>query len=365
MDKIVGLITANYSAKHLSDVTLSRPIASLPYGGRYRLVDFPLSNMVNCGIRTVGIVMPSNYRSLIDHIGSGKDWMLDRKNGGLFVLPGSAFGTSRAGARFLIRDLVYNKIFLERSTADYIICSASNFVFNMDFNELVRSHKEMGADITILTTQATCREEDVIGVNLSNDGRVQGIHHGVSFGDTSFMDAFIINRSMLQTLLYWYTSVDHLDLFEAMENDFDRVKVCTYPFTGYSAALFNVEYYFHRSMELLKADVMEQLFPPDRPVLTKAHDNPPVMYKRGCRVRNAIVSAGSVIYGAVSNSILGRNVIVEPGATVSNAIVYQNCVIKSGARVENAVVDRNNTISAGTELRGTSESILIQRKGNN
>ena len=365
MDKIIGLITTNYSSKHPSDLTFDRPIAALPYGGRYRLVDFALSNMVNCGIRTVGVIMPSNYRSIIDHISSGKDWMLDRKNGGLFLLPGSAFGTSRTGARFLIRDLVNNKLFLDRSTADYVICSASNIVYNMDFTELVNSHKESQADITVLTTRATRDEDDLMGFKLDDDGRVQGIHHGVAFGDTSFMDTFIIKRTMLESLLNWYSSADYLDLFEAMTGDFGRLAVRTHDFSGYSAALFNVEYYFHRSMELLNADIMSELFTPERPILTKAHDTPPVMYKRGCYVRNAIVSAGSIIHGTVSHSILGRNVVVEPGATVSNAIVYQNCVIKSGARVENAIIDRNNVISARTELRGTPESIWIRRKGNN
>ena len=112
MQKVIGLITANYSTKKPCELAVSRPMASLPYGGRYRTIDFALSNMVNCGIRTVGLVMPYNYRSLIDHVDSGKDWMLDRKNGGLFILPGTAFGTSRTGSRFLIRDLANNRVFI-------------------------------------------------------------------------------------------------------------------------------------------------------------------------------------------------------------------------------------------------------------
>ena len=140
MQKVIGLITCNYSAKATSPLTEYRPISSLPFLGRYRLVAFALSNLVNAGIRTVGMVMPYNYRSIIDHVESGKDWDLDRKNGGLFVLPGSAFGTSRTGARFLLRDLVHNKVFFTRSTSDYVIFSSANFVFNMDFNELYRAH---------------------------------------------------------------------------------------------------------------------------------------------------------------------------------------------------------------------------------
>ena len=115
MAKAIGLITANYSTKFPSPLTDSRPAASIPFLGRYRAVDFALSNMVNCGIRTLGMVMPYNYRSLIDHVGSGREWELTRKSGGLFILPGSAFGTSRTGSRFLLRDLVHNKVFFTRS----------------------------------------------------------------------------------------------------------------------------------------------------------------------------------------------------------------------------------------------------------
>ena len=114
MDRCIGLITTNYSLKNPSALTESRPPAALPIAGRYRMVDFALSNMVNAGMRTVGLILPSNYRALMDHVESGKDWSLDRKHGGLFNLPGSAFGSTRSGARFLIRDLIDNRVFLDR-----------------------------------------------------------------------------------------------------------------------------------------------------------------------------------------------------------------------------------------------------------
>ena len=196
MEKVIGLITCNYSAKSPSALVESRPVASMPFLGRYRLVDFPLSNMVNAGLRTVGMVMPYNYRSIIDHVGSGKDWNLDRKNGGLFVLPGSAFGTSRTGARFLLRDLVHNKVFFTRSKSDYVIFSTANFVYNMDLNELYDAHVASGADVTVLTKQASGNDADVTGFELDGS-RVNGVKHGVSFGDTAFLDCFVISRQLL------------------------------------------------------------------------------------------------------------------------------------------------------------------------
>ena len=291
MEKVIGLVTCNYSAKESGPLSASRPVASMPFLGRYRLVDFALSNLVNSGIRTVGMVMPYNYRSLIDHVGSGKDWDLDRKNGGLFVLPGSAFGTSRTGARFLLRDLVHNKVFFTRSTADAVILTTANFVYNIDLDEVYVAHKESGADVTVVTRPSCGTFNDAVRFDVEN-GRVKGVHNGVKFGECMFLDCFVISRKLLLDMFEWY----------------------------------------------------------------------PAKNEVGSRVTNSRVSSGCRIYGNVSDSILGRDVIVEPGATVRSAIIMQGCVIKTGARVENAIVDRNNVVSAGTELRGTPEDVLVKEK---
>ncbi|MBM6775384.1 glucose-1-phosphate adenylyltransferase subunit GlgD [Olsenella profusa] len=361
MEKVIGLITCNYSAKESSALTENRPVASLPYFGRYRLVDFALSNLVNCGIRTVGMVMPYNYRSIIDHVGSGKDWDLDRKNGGLFILPGSAFGTSRTGARFLLRDLVHNKAYFTRSTADAVICSTANFVYNVDLNQVYDAHKASGADITVLTKTAAEKDPDVTAFDVV-DGRVQGVHHGTAFGDTMFLDCFVINRQLLLDMFDWYAPTDYLDLFEAMAGDFGRVNVQAYNFDGYVAPIFNKRAYYRANMDLLDPHITAELFTADRSIKTKTHDTPPAKFEVGSHVCNSAVASGDRIYGSVNDSILGRNVIVEAGATVRNSIVMQGCVVKSGARVENAIVDRGNVVPAGTELRGTPEDVLIKEK---
>lgn len=362
MEKVIGLITCNYSAKTPSPLVENRPVASLPYLGRYRLVDFPLSNMVNAGIRTVGMVMPYNYRSLIDHVGSGKDWDLDRKNGGLFILPGSAFGTSRTGARFLLRDLVHNKEYFTRSRADYVIFSTANFVYNMDYNDLLNAHVASGADITVLTKQANEADDDVTCFELE-DNRVRGMHHGANFGDTMFLDCFVMSRTLLLDMFDWYAATDYLDLFEAMGSDYGRVNVQGYNFNGYAMPIFNKKTYYRSNMDLLDMRINDELFPEGRFIKTKAHDTSPAKYESGSRVTNSLVSAGCRLFGSVSDSVLGRNVIVESGATVRGSIIMQDCVIKSGARVENAIVDRHNVVAAGTELRGTPEDVLVKGKG--
>ena len=361
MQNAIGLITANYSTKEPSVLTESRPIASLPFLGRYRLVDFSLSNMVNAGITTVGLIMPYNYRSLTDHVGAGKDWGLSRKKGGLFNLPGSAFGTSRTGSRFLVRDLAHNKIFFERAQEDYVILSSCNFVYNMDYRKLIEAHIVSGADITVLTQTASAKDDDVIGFGIE-DSRVKSLKHGVVFGDTSFLDCFVVGRELLLQLLEWYEATDYLDIFEALSNDYGRVNVQAFDYKDYVAPVFNTRAYFKANMALLRPKVSEELFPVERPIRTKAHDNAPAKFESGSHVTNSHISGSCRIYGSVADSILGRSVVVESGASVRNSVVMQNCIIKSGAHVENAIVDRNNIVPAGTELRGTPDALFIRGK---
>ena len=362
METAVGLITTNYSVKHPSALTKARPAAAVPFMGRYRLIDFTLSNMVNAGIYTVGVIMPFNYRSVVDHLYTGKDWGLDRKRGGLFLMPGSAFGTSRKGPRFLVRDMLSNLAFLERDDSTNVVVSAANIIYNYDFRDLVRAHNESGADITLLTKTFGCEAEDISSV-YTEDGRVRGFTYGTKFGDEAFLDCFVVRRTKLIELLERYANVDYLDLFEAMEGDLGQIDIRAHKVDMYTGSIFDARMYYKRSQEMLDPKVIEQLFPADRPIMTKAHDNPPTKYEAGAHVANSIVAAGCRIKGSVVDSILSRDCVIEPGAAVRGCVIMTNCTISRGARVENAIIDRGNVIEAGTELRGTPESVLVKAKG--
>lgn len=361
MQKTIGLITANYSVKDPDVLTENRPVASLPFLGRYRLIDFALSNMINAGISSVGIVMPFNYRSLTDHVGAGKDWGLSRKKGGLFVLPGSAFGSTRHGSRFLVRDLIQNKVFFDRSEADYVVVSSANFVHNVDIKRLVDAHVESGADITMLSQTARANHPDVMSL-ITEDCRVMSVKHGCNEGNTAFLDCFVVSRDKLVEVLNWYSTTDYLDLFEAISGEYDRVNVQIYDFKGYTVPVFNTKVYFAANMDMLKPTVTDELFSLERPIRTKAHDNSPAKFEAGAKVTNSRIAGSDRIYGTVVDSILGRSVVVESGAVVRHSVIMQNCIIKSNAVIENAIVDRNNIIPAGTELRGTEENLMILEK---
>ncbi len=360
--KAIGYITANYTSKERSALLDDRPLASCPFLGRYRLIDFPLSNMMNAGIRTVGVVLPGNYRSLVDHLGSGREWELDRKKGGLFLLQGSAYGTAKKGMRFLLRDINANKVLFQRASEPYVVMSATNIVFNMNLSDVIEAHERSGSGVTMIYTKADRRLDDVTKLNIDDRGRVTTCENGCVYGDNEFLDCFIINRDLLLQICEDYESVDYLDIFEAIKDDFGRIDVCTYEFKGLAVGMFNEETYYRRSMDMLNPDVMHQLFTHERPIMTKAHDTAPAKYADGSNATNSFISAGCKIEGTVRGSILSRDVIVESGASVTNSIIMQSCIIKRGARVENAILDKNNEIPSNTELRGTPENVLVVPK---
>ena len=361
MPKAIGLVTCNYTTASKDDVFSGRPVASMPYLGRYRLVDFALSNMVNAGIRNVGMIMPNNYRSLVDHVGSGKDWDLDRKNGGLFIMPGTAFGTSRTGARFLIRDLVQNREFFTKNNEKYVVLSTANFICNVDIKKLIADHEASGANITVLVKKASCDGNiDVVTFDVE-DGRVKSMHQGVKFDEYAFLDYAVIERELLLELLDSFAAIDHLDLFEALNAEYSRFRVQIAEFDGYMKPIFDKPSYFKANMDLLDPEVLAELSDA-RPIKTKAHDNPPAKYEPGCKVSNSLIASGDRIYGAVQGCVLGRNVIIEPGASVRNSVLMQGVIVKTGAKIENAIIDKNNVVPAGTELRGTDGDILYLKK---
>ena len=357
--KAIGYITANYTSVDKSVLTENRPLASLPFMGRYRLIDFPLSNMSNAGIKTVGVVLPTNYRSLVDHVGSGAAWGFDRKKGGMFLMPGNAFGTTKKGMRFLLRDIIANKDLFLRTDAPYVVMCGTNIIFNMNLNELIDAHEKSGAGITMAYVKSERTHHNVMRLNIDSDGSVTGIEYGTTYGDNKFIDCFVINRELLLQICEEFKAVDYLDLFEAVADEYRQIDVRSYEFTGMAIGMFNEETYYHRSMEMLEPGVMDRLFIDDRPIMTKAHDTPPAKYASGSTVRNSFVSAGCRIGGTVRGSMLSRNIIVEPGACVENSIIMQGCTIKAGARVENAILDKNNVIPPQTELRGTPEDTLV------
>jgi glucose-1-phosphate adenylyltransferase len=318
--------------------------------------------MVNSGISTVGLITPYKYRSIIDHIGVGSEWSLDRKMGGLYILPGTVFGISTATSRFLIRDFIQNQVYLMRSPAEYVLVTSANTVSNMDYSDLYQTHLSSGADITLVYHEATEDDADIMSIR-SESGRVTEMRRGVHKGDDAFLDCFILKRELLLKVLEWYKALDHLDFFDAMDNLYKLYNVRLFRYDGYARSIFNVHSYFQSNMDLLDYQTSTGVFSKESPILTKGQDSVPTEYLEGSISRNSLISAGCAIGGTVEKSILFRNVTVEPGAVVRNSIVMQNCKIEAGAVVENAIIDRHNVVEANTMVKGSPNAIFIKEKG--
>ena len=355
--KAIGYITANYSSRAKSALTEVRPLAALPFLGRYRLIDFPLSNMMNADIKTVGVVLPTDYRALTDHLGQGEEWNLARKSGGLFLMPGSAYGTTKLGVRFLMRDIIANKALFERADEPYVVMTSSHIIYNADLNHIIKAHEEMGAGITMVYVNAERNQEDCYRLTINDQGRVTAIDTGACVGDNKFIELFVINRELLLELCTTYANVDYLDLFEAIE--YSRVEVGSYCFKGLASGMFDKATYYARTMEMREPGPMDTLFPDERPVMTKAHDAPPAKYAAGSSVVNSFISSGDRIFGTVKGSVLSRNVIVETGAVVEDSIIMQGVTVKAGAVVKCAIVDKGNTVEPGVQICGTPENVLV------
>lgn len=364
MNNVMGLITTNYSSEHFNKLAEIRPIATLPIGGRYRMVDFPLSNLVHSGIRTVGVTSAYRYRSLIDHLGAGKEWSLSRKDDGLYILPGSAYGMKRFQGKFLLRDLINNKPFFDRATEDYVIVSASNKIFNIDYHQAVAKHIESGADITMLYKEvANADLKKGHFLDLDRDGNVTGIDTVASGGIAAwFMDCYIINRERLLNLMEWYSNMDYIDMMEIITDNIGRLKIKTYSFGGYVGAVDSTYDYMKCSMDMLDLKVRNELFNSSKMIFTKVQDAPPAKYLEGCSVTNSIVSSGAIIGGTVENSIISRNVKIGKGAIVKNCVILQRCVIEPGAVLENVVCDKFAYVSENVRLTGTKYSPLVIEK---
>lgn len=360
MKNVIGLITTNYTNESFGKLAELRPIATIPFGGRYRLVDFPLSNMVHSGIRSVGITSAHYYRSLVDHLGAGKEWSLNRKKDGLYLLPGSVYGMKRFDGKFLLRDLINNRAYLERAHEDQVIICASNKVYNIDFEQPVTEHRLSGADVTMLYKEiANSNTKSGTFLDIDHDGTVKNFHREATGISAWFIDCFIINRKKLLDLMAWYENLDYIDMMEILLENVSRMKIQSYGFNGYVGAIDSTYDYIQCSMDLLKAEVHDELFNSSKKIFTKIEDGPPSKYLKGSRVTNSIDSSGGIIEGTVENSVLFRNVRIGKGAVVRNSVIMQRCDIAPGAVLDNVICDKFVQVSENVQLSGNRYTPLV------
>lgn len=357
MNDLHGIIFAYHSHRNLGDLTNHRNTCSVPYGSRYRLIDFMLSNMVNAGISDIGLIVHENYQSLLDHVGSGKDWDLSRKHGGLRILP--PFSTSertQGEYRGNMDALVGVSSYLRNIRQEYVVLAWGDLAVNFSLSDAFAQHLETKSDITVVCTHnrwgapGACQylQTDV-------SGRVTDIIINPSQvpGGLESLEICILSKKLLLSLVEECATHDlHSFSRGALLPRLDTFKVTPYLYDGYVGRFHSVRDYFLRSMDLLKDDVRRDIFDPHSPVRTKDRFDPATYYGPDSKCHNSLIADGCVIEGEVENSILFRGVVVEKGAKVSNCVLMQGTVVGADASVSYAVADKNVHIGESRTLTG-------------
>ena len=361
MKKIAGLVCMNYNLGDFGLLTYNRPVASIPYGGRYRLMDFPLSNLINVGMTTVGLITPHLYRSILDHVGNGKSWNLSRKNGGMFILPGSTYGFDAGRGKMTVKDIIGNRRFFERTDSDFVVIACCDKIFNIDYKEVIKSHIDSSASVTLCYKYM---DKDIpkneYAITVNDNGLVKDIKRLKKAGknENVYMDTLVINTDLLLKITDWYKDQSYQDLLDVIEENINHIVVNGYKFDGYVKLINNVKDYMDASKELLDESVIEELFN-NRMIYTKIHDAPPVKYDKKAKVENSIIATGSIIKGKVKNSIIFRDCIVEEGAEIVNSVVMQKSIISKNAYIENVILDKYAQIAESVEIKGTDDKPII------
>ncbi len=360
----LGIIFPNSYDALVPDLVNVRLMASIPFASRYRLIDFILSSMSNCDIDNVSVMVNNNYHSLMDHLGSGREWDLVRKNGGLHIFPpfvekGAAPYVGRVGALANILG------FLRGQKEKYAVMTDTNIVVNFDFNAMIKAHIESGADVTVAYNEqelpANLLQSKDAGTGYYytlgiENGRITKIHvNDKDAGIQNFsMNMFVIERELLIDLINT-ASVRGQVYFErdVLLPQLNKLNVQAYKYDGYTARISDMKSYFEENMKLLDDHNLDDLFS-GAPIYTKIRDDNPTRYIEGAKVQNVMVADGCIIEGEVEDSILFRGVRVAKGAKVKNCILMQDSIIEAGANVEYLVMDKNVTITAGKEMKGTN-----------
>lgn len=362
-NNVLGLITANADDGVLSEITGIRSMASVPFGGGYRLVDFALSNMVNAGVAKVGVLTDNNYQSLMDHIGSGKPWDLSRKKDGLYLLPPfnqEAMDNYTAGWIGALKNITH---FLDRSNEEYVFLTSCTYVANLDLKAVFAFHEKENADITLLTRVGQVPVlRDVSVIETKVGARVMSMHV-TDTGDTEkeyALSAFLMKKSLLQRLV---RAAFHKG-GRSFEKDIllpsvDNLRVCTYPVQGFCPVLDSMKAYFDANFALLQPANYDALFCADRPVCTKVYEDMPAVYGIGSDVKNSLIADGCIIEGEVENCVLFRNCRVEKDAVVKNAILLPGVFIGHAAMVNYCIMDKAVSVRSGKTISGADTYPVI------
>ena len=354
----LGVIFANSYDNLVPELVAERTMASIPFAGRYRMIDFTLSNMANSGVDNVSIIVRKNYHSLMDHLGSGREWDLTRKRGGLNIIPPFAERSIKLYSG-RVDALASVLTWLSAQKERYVILSDSNIAMNFNFNKLLEAHIESGADVTMVYNRSEIPDgarNDNYTIRIDANGRVTELlsnDYRPGMQNLS-MNLYIIERESLIQLVR-DAAVRGLVYFERdiLARNLSLLNVKAFEYTGYAARIADMKSYFDENMRLLQPGNVDKLFDPANPIYTKIRDDNPTRYLEGSKVKNCLVADGCVIEGTVENSVLFRGCTIKKGVVVKNSVLMQDTIVEENCSVDYVVTDKNVHITTGKQLCGT------------
>lgn len=366
---VLGIIFANTHEQALDSITATRTMGSVPFCSRYRVIDFPLSNMVESGITKIGVITNANFKSLMDHVGTGKPWDLNRKNDGLFILPPFNIGSATMWGNRI--DAIYgNKTFLEQCNQTYVIMSDCNNILSLDCRDLFDKHIESGADITVVGVKAPMPDKlsSILCFDkVDEDGRITEMSLDRKSDEDVFHSVNIImmKKYLLETLVSSAHSKNEISFQRnILMANVKNLKIHAYDATEtFVGTISSVQAYYDVSMKLLEKENRKKLFKKDIPIYTKERDDMPSIYGPESKFNNSLAADGCIIDGTVENSIIFKGAKIGKGAVVKNSILMQDTVVGENAKINCVISDKNVSIKAGVELSGAPTFPISLSKG--
>ena len=370
-----GLIFSNIHDNSIPELTRRRTMASVPFGCRYRLIDFALSNMVNAGISKVGVIVHNNYQSLLDHLGNGKDWDLARRSGGIKILPPfiTAYDSQAASQLYTskLQALMGVMSFIEHSEEEYVVLSDCDCICNIDISDVIKKHEESEADITFVTKKeylSDFKASSRTFFESDEKGRIRQIYSKPKHisGEFDVSLNIMVMKTKLLYLLLTDAMARDLKSFDTdiVAKRLGEMEFYIYEFDGFYAAIGSIEEYFECNMKLLEKDVRRALFDiPERSVYTKIKNSPPTLYSSDACVKNSLIADGCEIEGTVENCIIFRGAKINRNSVVRNCIIMQGTYIGKNVHLNCVISDKNVLIKDDRELSGHPSIPFYINKG--
>lgn len=368
MKDIMGIINLSESEEAIKELTYNRPIATIPIAGRYRVIDFTLSNMVNGGIHNVSIFTQGKSRSLMDHLGTGKDWDLDRTIDGLFVLNPVINFHDITFYRGDIENFKNHIDYIEYSKQNYVLLTRSYMICNVNYSEAFKYHKKSEADITIIYKEMKNNCTKFLNfdtLNLDERGKVLSIgrNTGKSKSYNMSMEMYIMKKQLFLSIIQDSISTgDSEYLKQSIFKSIKNLNVNAYPFNGYVSCINSIENYYKTNMELLDIDISDELFHKRGVIYTKTKNEPPTKYADSSNIINSIVANGCIIEGNVENSIIGRGVKIGKGAVIKDSIIMRKSTVEKCVYLNNVILDKYVYITKGKVLSGDKKNPFVIKK---